>query len=172
MACQYTSHLKVVSMTKTEHYIVLVELGKRSLLLLVLLINTLTLILYLYVDCMCYTVQYRYKHVTREELFAEVFLYFTESSDEENDEDNNEEDEGNNEEEDEEEEEEEEEDEDKKSDKSQRRSYYLREHKPRTQLFEVPIGKHCIPYQKTHQFYHDLCVKIVEQGSISDNDRL
>lgn len=84
---------------------------------------------------MCYTC---INLLTSEDLFPEVFLYFTESSDEENDEDNNEEDEGNNEEE--EEEEEEEEDEDKKSDKSQRRSYYLREHKPRTQLFEVPIG--------------------------------
>lgn len=84
---------------------------------------------------MCYTC---INLLTSEDLIPEVFLYFTESSDEENDEDNNEEDEGNNEEE--EEEEEEEEDEDKKSDKSQRRSYYLREHKPRTQLFEVPIG--------------------------------
>lgn len=85
---------------------------------------------------MCYTC---INLLTSEDLIPEVFLYFTESSDEENDEDNNEEDEGNNEEV-EEEEEEEEEDEDKKSDKSQRRSYYLREHKPRTQLFEVPIG--------------------------------
>lgn len=84
---------------------------------------------------MCYTC---INLLTSEDLIPEVFLYFTESSDEENDEDNNE-DEGNNEEE-EEEEVEEEEDEDKKSDKSQRRSYYLREHKPRTQLFEVPIG--------------------------------
>lgn len=70
------------------------------------------------------------------------WLCSVESSEDENAEDGDEEDNENNEEDEDDDEEEDDEEKEKKSDKSQRRSYYLREHKPRTQLFEVPIGNY------------------------------
>jgi hypothetical protein len=39
-----------------------------------------------------------------------------------------------------------EDDDDEKDKKPQKRIYYLREHKPRTKLFEVPIGNLCLFY--------------------------
>lgn len=39
-----------------------------------------------------------------------------------------------------------EDDEDEKDKKPQKRIYFLREHKPRTKLFEVPIGNLCLFY--------------------------